>query len=162
MGTNHRPLTLPSLLAGERGSKVLLQNMLTTTRIKSDVILQKKLHYMAKHLRQNMTQSEKVLWIYLRDKRYFQARFRRQYPIDQYIVDFCCVKKRLIVEVDGLIHEGQKIHDQERDKKIGLYGYSVIRFSNDEVMKYTSSVIEKIQNILKCSSVSCKEREVGR
>lgn len=129
--------------------------MLTQTKIPSQIALQRKLHYMAKHLRKQMTVAEQILWLNLRKKYYFKERFRRQYPIDHYIVDFCCVKKKLVIEADGPIHLQQESRDIQRDEILGYYGYKVLRFTNEQVINETVVVIKVIQHaLMESSSVS--------
>ena len=77
-------------------------------------------------------------------------RFRRQHPIDDYIADFACVEKRLIIEVDGEYHNipEQKAADAIRTECIEQKGFRVIRYHNDEVDNHIAEVIEEIKRIL--------------
>ncbi len=131
--------------------------MLTLSRKPSDVALQRKLHQMAKQLRLNQTPSEATLWKHLKGKNSFGYKFRRQYPIDRYITDFCCVQLRLVIEIDGMIHEHQKERDQQRDQILQLYGYQTVRFTNEEVNNDLSTVLRIITE--RTTSLSCKERD---
>ena len=94
-----------------------------------------------------MTDAERVLWNVLRDE-IPDFRFRRQHPIGDYIVDFICLPKKLVIEVDGGYHsEPRQMDDDEaRTMNLNSLGYSVIRFSNEEVMFDTKNVTEKIKN----------------
>ena len=83
-------------------------------------------------LRRDMTDAERALWRVLRDAKN-GYRFRRQEPIDRYIVDFVCFKARLIVEVDGGQHSGSAA-DKERDAYMRSQGFCVLRFWNNDVM----------------------------
>ncbi|WP_299243498.1 DUF559 domain-containing protein [uncultured Aquimarina sp.] len=103
----------------------------------------------AKEMRANPAKAEALLWEKLKTKK-LGHKFRQQHPIDNYIVDFVCLSKRLIIEVDGEIHNYQKEADQERqlvleEKK----GYTFLRFTNDEVLNDISKVISKIEETLK-------------
>ncbi len=98
-------------------------------------------------LKKNVTKAEKVLWEQLNHKR-LGYRFRRQYVIHTFIVDFVCLPKNLIIEVDGEIHNSQKESDAERTTHLNSLGYTVIRFSNEEVLTNPISVAEKIKNYL--------------
>ncbi len=103
----------------------------------------------AKEMRTNPTKSEAFLWERLKTKK-LGFKFRQQHPIDNYIVDFVCLSKKLIIEVDGEIHKLQKEEDQERqvllqEKK----GYTFLRFSNDEILNDIDNVISSIENALK-------------
>ena len=103
----------------------------------------------AKEMRKNMTAAEKKLWYEL--LRNFNCRFRRQHPIDNYIVDFYCAELKLVVEIDGGQHntEGGKSYDAERDGILQSYGLTIIRIKNREVDKDFNGVCERIQNIAK-------------
>ncbi|MFP4023037.1 MAG: endonuclease domain-containing protein [Thiohalospira sp.] len=100
----------------------------------------------AKVLRNHMTDSEKLLWEKLKDNQLNGIKFRRQHPISQFIVDFYCHQKKLVIELDGSIH--QKNAQQERDKgrqfMLEELGLTVIRFKNEEIKKDISNVISKI------------------
>lgn len=101
----------------------------------------------ARTMRKNHTVAEKILWEQLRDHRLgVELKFRRQHPIDAYIVDFMCLPKRLVVEVDGEYHNNpeQKAYDEERTKVLNSLGFEVIRFSNDEVINNTKAVLKEI------------------
>jgi len=99
----------------------------------------------AKKNRNNPTPAETVLWMHLRTG-INECKFRRQHPIGMYIADFYCHKAKLIIEVDGAIHlepEVQKIDKAKEDFLKGR-GYSLIRFTNNEVMKSIEEVIKRI------------------
>jgi acyl-coenzyme A synthetase/AMP-(fatty) acid ligase/very-short-patch-repair endonuclease len=96
--------------------------------------------------RKNQTHAEEFLWEQLRGKKLKKYKFRRQHIIDTYIADFVCLSKKLIIEVDGLIHQlpENKISDQERTTWLKEKGYEVIRFSNDEILFDIENVLKKI------------------
>ncbi len=71
-------------------------------------------------------------------------KFRRQHPLGPYIVDFCCPEARLIIEVDGEVHETQREYDAGRTGPFEYYGYRVVRFSNDDVMFHLDAVLAPI------------------
>lgn len=98
-------------------------------------------------LKQTPTVAESMLWSSLRKKQ-LGVRFRRQYIIDKYIVDFFCLPKKLIIEVDGAIHEKRKEYDELRTLALNLKGYHIIRFTNEDVVQRHQFVLEKIKNIL--------------
>lgn len=100
-----------------------------------------KMH--ALKMRQNPTSSELCLWENLKD---LPIRFRRQYIIGDYIADFLCLKKKLIIEVDGGYHfvEGQLIKDAQRTERLKELGFTVLRFTNEQVLFDTECVIEEI------------------
>ena len=101
----------------------------------------------AKELRKNMTQSEKKLWDRLKNvKKGF--RFRRQHPISKFIADFYCHKVKLVIEVDGEIHNKQQEYDLGRTAEMEKFGINVLRFSNVEVENNIEEVIEIIKAAL--------------
>lgn len=99
----------------------------------------------AKELRNKMTDAEMVLWMYLR-KGVNGCKFRRQHPIDCYVVDFYCHKKKLVIEVDGSIHNDPivTLEDQLRQQSLLDWGYKILRFTNQQVLKKVESVLEEI------------------
>jgi very-short-patch-repair endonuclease len=90
-----------------------------------------------------MTDAERLIWQHLRQRQLSGARFRRQFPIDLYIVDFICLEQRLIVEVDGGQHQ-DSAHDKRRDDWLRSQGFVVMRFWNNEVLQNTDGVLEEI------------------
>jgi leucyl-tRNA synthetase len=102
---------------------------------------------LAKEMRKDHTKAENLLWQELRDHKLgVELKFRRQHSIDAFIVDFICISKRLIVEVDGGYHENeeQKAYDEERTNRLNELGFEVIRFTNDEVINNTKQVLKAI------------------
>ncbi len=100
----------------------------------------------AKALRKNMTEEEKVLWGYL--KRGIDGfKFRRQHPIGVYIADFYCHKTKLVIELDGKIHDKPevKILDEQRENELKRLGYEVIRFTNEELFQNIEKVLITIK-----------------
>ena len=95
-------------------------------------------------LRKNMTDSEKMLWSKLRRKQHFGMKFRRQNPIGRYIADFYCHELKLIIEVDGKIHDTRKEYDKNRDSFLKAGEYNFLRFNNNEIEKSLDEVLEKI------------------
>jgi len=102
--------------------------------------------------RQNPTQAEEALWSVLSGKKLSGYKFRRQHIIDEAIVDFVCIAKRLVVEVDGGYHneKEQQELDQARTEYLNILGYKVIRFSNEHVIGNIDSVLKTIQKELAC------------
>src|SRR5215213_8782374 len=98
----------------------------------------------ARRLRRNQTDAERTLWFRLRDRRLGGLKFRRQVPIDHYVVDFCCESARLIVELDGGQHAEQVEKDKARAAALEARGYLVLRFWNNEVLQNTHGVLEVI------------------
>ena len=104
----------------------------------------------AREMRKSMTEAEKILWSSLRGKKLNGYKFRRQHPISQYIADFYCHEKRLIIEVDGGIHMKTDIKENDENRTVELYmfGITVIRFRNDEVLNDLESVLNEIKKTL--------------
>jgi crossover junction endodeoxyribonuclease RuvC len=103
----------------------------------------------ARLLREKSTPAEKTLWQRLRNKRFKSLKFRRQYPIGPYIVDFVCLSQKLIIELDGSQHLDQIVYDAERTQYFEHFGFCVLRFWNNEVFQQLPSVLLKIDNQLK-------------
>ena len=101
-------------------------------------------------LRKNQTPQEEKLWWYLKDKR-LGVKFRRQHSIGRYILDFYCTEKKLIIELDGKIHEEEESreYDQVRDKFFKELGFIVLRFPNTEIEQNINEVLKTIQNHLR-------------
>jgi very-short-patch-repair endonuclease len=102
----------------------------------------------AKRLRRNQTDAERLLWFRLRDRRLGGLKFKRQMPVHQYVVDFCCSDARLIVELDGGQH-AEQVADVARTKKLETLGYLVLRFWNNDVLSNIDGVLETIVSTAK-------------
>lgn len=102
----------------------------------------------AKNLRSDMTLFEEKLWYYLRAKRFYNLKFRRQVPIGIYIADFVCKQKMLIIELDGSGHldEIQTKHDSVRNNYLKSLGYKILRVYNNDINNNINSVLEAIKN----------------
>ncbi len=115
--------TRPGYLTGGNNSHVLLER--------------------AKEMRNNPTQAEDILWQSLKSKN-IGYKFRRQHVIGNYIVDFVCLTKKLIIEVDGGIHDAQKEEDTIRTAALNELGYEVLRFRNEQVIGDIDAVLKEI------------------
>jgi very-short-patch-repair endonuclease len=100
----------------------------------------------ARRLRENMTNSEKLLWEKLKGKQICGLRFRRQHPIDIFIADFYCHEVRLVVEIDGEIHNHKEEYDGGRTSEMGKFDIKVIRFQNCEVENNIEKVVTEIKS----------------
>ena len=104
----------------------------------------------AKSLRKNSTKAETLLWNKLRARQLDGIKFRRQQPIDSYIVDFVSFEKKLIIELDGGQHARDREKDQLRDEQLSDSGYTVVRYWNHDVLENFDKVLEDIRlNCLK-------------
>lgn len=116
----------------------------------------------ARVFRRASTVAECALWKLLRNRNFVGLKFRRQYPIGRYIVDFACVEKRIVIEADGKHHGHSWVHDRARDAWIASRGFSVLRFSNEQILCAPTTVVEVIVQALASDSPSPTERsEVG-
>jgi len=95
-----------------------------------------------------MTEAERRLWRHLRNRELGGWKFRRQYPVGPYIVDFICVGKNLVIEVDGGKHAENEELDIKRSEFLNNMGYRVFRFWNTQVLQETEAVLETILAIL--------------
>jgi very-short-patch-repair endonuclease len=102
----------------------------------------------ARQLRTRQTEAERRLWFLLRDRRLDGAKFRRQVPIGNYIVDFACQEARLVVELDGGQHADQVAYDTARTQWLAGVGYRVLRIWNNEVFENEEGVLTAIYNEL--------------
>jgi len=97
-------------------------------------------------LRRNMTEAEKILWNQLKNRRLFKTRFRRQHPIDIFIVDFYCHEFKLAIEIDGEIHLEKEVveYDDGRTHDLEKLGIKIMRFTNEQVFTEISNVLKEI------------------
>ena len=101
----------------------------------------------ARDLRKNSTDAERHLWYYLRANR-LGFKFKRQVPMGEYIVDFVCIEKRLIIELDGSQHMSNQIYDRKRADWLKIHGFKLLRFWNHDVFQQTRSVLDVIMTAL--------------
>jgi len=104
----------------------------------------------ARILRKTMTKAEETLWNHLRKKQFEGLRFRRQHPIGRFIVDFYCHALKLVIEVDGNIHQEdlQKERDENRTYELQKLGLTVLRFDNEMVLKDIPKVLKDIEEYI--------------
>ncbi len=105
----------------------------------------------AQRLRGQQTDAEQKLWMRLRNGLLKGWKFRRQHPIGNFIVDFCCLEGMLIIELDGGQHVQRVEADQERSKYLSSVGFQLLRFWNDDVLMKTDDVLEEIVRVLEGS-----------
>ena len=102
----------------------------------------------AKTLRQDQTDAEGLLWHYLGNKQLDGYKFRRQQPIGPYVVDFVCMSRKLVIELDGGQHAEQHTYDKKRDEFLRGKGYRILRFWNNEVFQNCMDVLEPVYQAL--------------
>lgn len=98
----------------------------------------------ARRLRREQTDAEKSLWQAIRSRQLSGFKFRRQHPVGCYITDFCCVKCKLIIELDGGQHALETDADNRRSHFLSQHGYHVLRFWNHEVLTNLEGVLQRI------------------
>jgi very-short-patch-repair endonuclease len=110
-----------------------------------------KIFEFAKQLRKNETIAEKLLWERLNKNQVLRLRFRRQHPLKYFIADFYCHKVKLVIELDGGIHNAPKQfeYDQNRDYEMNELGLTILRFKNEEVLENIEIVVAKIIEVIK-------------
>ena len=104
-------------------------------------------------LRNNSTETEKIFWEAVRNKRFEGKKFYRQHPFFYdltgsetfFIADFYCYEEKLIIELDGIYHQYRLKQDEERTKILNMFGVRVIRFTNDEIIEDLNTVLNKIK-----------------
>jgi very-short-patch-repair endonuclease len=98
----------------------------------------------AKELRQSQTPAEKKLWKILRNRKLAGYKFRRQHPIGPFIADFFCEEAKLVIELDGEIHNKQKGYDEARGQWLEENGCRLLRFGNEVIEQYKEGTLTKI------------------
>jgi very-short-patch-repair endonuclease len=106
------------------------------------------LNQFKKSLRLSQTNVENILWYHLRNRNMKGLKFRRQHVLQGYIVDFVCLEKKLIIELDGSQHADREAYDAMRTKILENDGFRIIRFWNNNVLENLSTVLEVIYNAL--------------
>ncbi len=109
-----------------------------------------ELFRLAQNMRNNPTKAENILWKRIKQFRKDGYIFRKQHPMDIFIADFYCHKLKLVIEVDGEIHSGNKAkeYDDSRSGELERFGIIVLRFKNEDVLNNLDIVINKIINII--------------
>ena len=109
---------------------------------------QNRLKNTRKILRNNSTETEKILWWYLKWSKFLWLKFRRQHSIWRYILDFYCPKLKLSIEVDWEIHNERKEYDNIRTEYINAVWIKEIRFTNEEILKNIEETLKNIENAI--------------
>ena len=104
----------------------------------------------ARELRKRQTEVEGLLWEFLRNKKLNGLKFRRQHPINSYIADFYCHKAKLIIEVDGGIHNSpeNKLYDEHRNNQLLEEGIATLRFTNEKILYELPQVFKEIADFI--------------
>lgn len=104
-----------------------------------------------RQLRKNQTFCEKIVWLYLRDRKTLGYKFRRQYSVDQFVIDFYCPELKLAVEIDGNVHDqpDQKEYDIKRQEYLESFGIVFIRITNEELLGNPNMAFDRIEEVIK-------------
>jgi len=104
----------------------------------------------AERLRNRMTKTETILWNELKNNKFLGLKFRRQHPVDRFVVDFYCHKHLLVIEVDGGIHLSKEVKENDINRELELksLGLNIVRFTNEDVLNTLSDVLEKIKDCI--------------
>jgi very-short-patch-repair endonuclease len=108
---------------------------------------------LARRLRRDQTLAEKTFWTIVRNRRLGGYRFLRQAPIGRYIADFVCEAGKLIVELDGPVHDERADHDARRTEALELYGYTVLRLRNEQVLADPGGTMDVVLAALRSGRV---------
>ena len=113
----------------------------------------------ARFLKKVMTRAEKILWRELRGRKFHGMKFRRQHPVAGYILDYYCHESKLVIELDGEIHNQIDIseYDKKRTEEREALGLRVIRFTNDEIINNLKIVLTKLTSLI----ISFSSQEKG-
>ncbi|HEX6962553.1 MAG TPA: endonuclease domain-containing protein [Lacipirellula sp.] len=99
------------------------------------------------NLRKSTTKPEQLLWSILRGRQLGGLKFRRQHPVEPYVVDFYCAEAKLVVELDGESHNGREEYDERRSEFLAKLGLKVFRVTNDDVLTNLDGVAEGIYRV---------------
>jgi len=111
----------------------------------------------ARELRNKLTPAEQIFWLRLKEK-FPEYKFRRQHPISIYIADFYCHKLKLVIEIDGPIHDSKeaKLNDEKRQNDLENLDLTVIRFTNEQIKNDIEDVIKIISSLIEKSTLKRK------
>lgn len=109
-----------------------------------------------------MTQAETVLWDALRNRRCAGLKFRRQAPMEWFVVDFLCIDRSLVIEIDGGIHGNQQTYDREREDILRRKKLRVLRFTNEQIFHNLQQVLQIIKETRRSPSPREQAERGGR
>ena len=126
----------------QKGDAMQHRRLTTTGRIRGTT---PDIEAAARTMRWNQTPAEARLWQALSGRKLSGLKFRRQHPVGSFVLDFFCPACKLVIELDGDVHDGQEAHDAARTEKLIAYGYSVIRLRNKDVLDNLDQVLTEIE-----------------
>jgi very-short-patch-repair endonuclease len=132
---------------GDRGNQEFNMETGVADRWEIPATLKQKMTGVARRFRKEPTASEDVLWQAIRSRKLDGRKFRRQQPIGVFVVDFYCHAEQLIVEVDGLIHESQREHDQQRQELLESLGLRVVRITSEQIEIDLDAALASIRQV---------------
>ncbi|WP_459555326.1 endonuclease domain-containing protein [Lacunimicrobium album] len=103
----------------------------------------------ARKRRTEPTESESLLWSFLRNRKLSGFKFRREAVIEPYVVDFLCQEQKLVIEIDGSSHDGRVEYDLKRETELKQQGYLILRFSHQDILSHLEGVLNGIERCLK-------------
>ncbi len=160
-----KTLTIKQAIGGNNtATNHLISNKNTTNKPQAQRLYSPQIIAKAQKLRQNQTEAEDLLWHYLRNKQLNQHKFRRQQAIGKYIVDFVCLAKKLVIELDGGQHgEEENIkYDAKREQFLTDSGFKILRFWNEEIFKNCFEVLDYILFVLEgCGNQAGGKTQLG-
>jgi very-short-patch-repair endonuclease len=108
----------------------------------------------AERLRNRMTEAEIALWDELKSNKFLGLKFRRQHPINRFVVDFYCHKHFLVIELDGGIHLSKEVKENDSNRELELknMGLNIVRFTNEEILNSLPNVLAKLENYVLSNS----------
>jgi very-short-patch-repair endonuclease len=131
----------------DRGNQEFNMETGVADRWEIPATLKQKMTEVARRFRKEPTASEDVLWQAIRSRKLDGRKFRRQQPIGVFVVDFYCHTEQLIVEVDGLIHESQREHDQQRQELLESLGLHMVRITSEQVETDLDAALASIRQV---------------
>jgi very-short-patch-repair endonuclease len=131
------------------------------TRYKRSLPFWNALKPKVRKMRHEPTAGEDALWQRLRNRQVDGHKFRRQHPIDRFVADFCCTETKLVVEVDGDVHDGREVEDKVRTRFLEGLGFRVMRFSNDRILSECDSVVAEIAEAIRMGAARKRDSAAG-
>lgn len=107
-----------------------------------DLYLRGRMETLARQMRREFAPAEDLLWQRLRNRQVCGRKFRRQYSIDRFIVDFFCPEAALIIEVDGAVHDQKSEPDRDGEEILKALGFHILRFTNAQVLHHMDQAIK--------------------